>query len=123
MRVPLGLDPAGALQWATRDDLTALLEREPWRSAWAMVERPQVVLLAALLSSAFDGSSVEIATDIAPRIGLNEEDSSLLTFLVQERHLLPQLPTDIPSARRRPCSSWPRTSGPFPAAPACTFRP
>jgi len=89
MRDPFDLDPAGALQWETLDDLKALLEREPWRSAWSMVERPQIVLLAALLSSAFDGSSVEIATDIARRIGMNEEDSSLLTFLVQERHLLP----------------------------------
>ena len=89
MRDPFDLDPAGALHWDVLEALKLLIEREPYRSIWIRVERPQIVMLAALLTSAFNGDGSELADRIAARIGLGDSDRELLRFVVDERHLLP----------------------------------
>ncbi|MGZ4120965.1 MAG: cation:proton antiporter domain-containing protein [Actinomycetota bacterium] len=89
MRDPFDLDPAGALRWEALEDVKALIDREPWRSAWTLVGRPQIVLLAALVSSAFSTDGEQAATRLARHIGLEADDQALLEFLVRERNLLP----------------------------------
>jgi Kef-type K+ transport system membrane component KefB len=87
-RDPFDLDPAGALRWDVLEDLKGLLGDEPYRSAWIKVEKPQIVLLTALVASAFNGGGPEVARRLSGHLGLGSEETDLLDFLVRERRLL-----------------------------------
>jgi Kef-type K+ transport system membrane component KefB len=87
-RDPFDLDPAGALRWDTLEDLKGLLGDEPYRTAWIKVEKPQIVLLAALMATAFNGGGPEVVSKLASHIGLGTDESELLEFLIRERRLL-----------------------------------
>jgi Kef-type K+ transport system membrane component KefB/glycine cleavage system regulatory protein len=88
---PFDLDPDGAHRWDVVESLTALAHRPEETAArlWPQIDQ-DAALVAALALSAFRSSeAAPAARQLARTLGLDDDRTELVTFLVAEHGLLP----------------------------------
>lgn len=87
---PFELDPASSLRWDEVEALNRLVADpdDPASGLWPGVDQ-EAVLLAAFIHSAFGESAPRTARHITQTLGLDEELTSTVQFLVTESELLP----------------------------------
>lgn len=91
-RDPFELDPAGALRWPSVEELKHLTASDGLAAeTWGRAQSKDLVLLAALLRDALEGTrdAGGAARRIATSLGMDLNETSFVGFLVSERKLLP----------------------------------